>query len=130
MNDIETKLKRLQPAASGLNRDEILFQAGRATARPSRFWKGLALVLAISQVVTLAVWFARSSRQTPVEPVPTPAAVVPIEPVVDSVPASPLDPNSYWVLMHTTDLERRITPADDTQAPPRSPLNAGSRQFD
>jgi hypothetical protein len=47
------RLSAFTPDASALNRDALLFAAGRASARPSRRWQILAAVLAASQVITL-----------------------------------------------------------------------------
>jgi|SRR5882724_7940231 len=52
-------LSRFTPGAGGLDRDAILFAAGRASARPNRKWMALAGSLAASQLVTLALLWPR-----------------------------------------------------------------------
>lgn len=48
-------LSRFTPDAGGLDRDALLFAAGRASARPSRRWIALAGALAASQLLTLVL---------------------------------------------------------------------------
>jgi hypothetical protein len=43
-------------APSGLDRDALLFEAGRRSAPKSRLWPGVAGALACSQALMLAVW--------------------------------------------------------------------------
>ena len=76
------RLARFTPA--GLDRDALLFSAGRASARPDRRWQAIAALLAFAQVLTLA-WLLR--------PVPAPApqaahpAVAPAGPAPSSGPS-------------------------------------------
>lgn len=73
------KLSRFSPDASGLDRDALLFQAGRASAPPRRFWPAVAGILALSQAATLLYFLTRN---------PDPSA-----PVATSVPvAEPTTP--------------------------------------
>jgi hypothetical protein len=53
------RLSRFTPEGSGLDRDAILFAAGRASARPNRGWMALAGSLAVCQLVTLAILWPR-----------------------------------------------------------------------
>ena len=48
------RLSRFTPAA-GLDRDALLFAAGRASARPNRRWQALAAALAACQLLTLGL---------------------------------------------------------------------------
>ena len=43
------RLSRFTPDGAGLDRDSLLFAAGRASARPSRRWQALAAALAASR---------------------------------------------------------------------------------
>jgi hypothetical protein len=49
------RLSRFTPDTGGLDRDALLFAAGRASARPGRGWKTLAAVLAATQALSLAL---------------------------------------------------------------------------
>jgi hypothetical protein len=47
------RLSRFTPDAGGLDRDALLFAAGRSSARPNRGWKTLATLLASTQALSL-----------------------------------------------------------------------------
>jgi hypothetical protein len=49
------RLSRFTPETRGLNRDAVLFAAGRASARPNRVWVGLASLLAGTQALSLVL---------------------------------------------------------------------------
>jgi hypothetical protein len=73
-------LARFTPAAR-LDRDEVLFQAGRASARAGRLWKGAAALLLATNAATLAIWFLTPPRQVVVlESRPSPLPADPAEP--------------------------------------------------
>jgi len=50
------RLSRFTPDGSAIDRDGLLFAAGRASARPNRRWQLCVSGLAASQVVTLLLW--------------------------------------------------------------------------
>jgi hypothetical protein len=80
------RLSRFTPEGSGLDRDGLLFAAGRASARPNRRWVGLAAALAASQVLTLvSLW---PSAKTPA---PAPPAAFAL-PGPSDAPPPPRDP--------------------------------------
>src|SRR5262245_13822395 len=81
------RLSRFTPTAPGLDRDAILFAAGRRSARGSWLWKALAGLLAATQVLTLlALWPRPQPAGTSVSP---PAMVAPA-----AEPAPPPPPTS------------------------------------
>jgi hypothetical protein len=117
------RLSRFTPDAGQLDRDALLFAAGRASARPGRRWKVLAGALAASQVLTLVLLWPRAQLPGP-DALPSPFAIAP--PVAVQPPA-PEDPNSVaanWRL--------RIEPNDlppvvsDSFVPDDPPLRACS----
>ena len=55
------RLSRFTPDAGRLDRDALLFAAGRASARPNRGWMTLASLLAGSQALSLALLLPHSS---------------------------------------------------------------------
>lgn len=77
------KLRRLTPDAGRLDRDELLFRAGRASVPRGRFWMLLSLTLAASQAVTLW-WFTRPEPTAPVSPRPQAESVESVEPWPDA----------------------------------------------
>lgn len=85
--DVTDKLTRFTPVA--IDRDAMLFAAGRAAGRSSRGWKWLTLGLVATNAVTLAVLF----WPKPVL-VPTPTA----EPPPYTEPAEPVRPDPYSYL--------------------------------
>ncbi|QJW98334.1 hypothetical protein [Frigoriglobus tundricola] len=90
-------LARFTPA-SAVDPAELLFAAGRASARTHWGWKAAVGALALSNVALLAVLVFGSRDAAPV--VPSPLPIVPIEPapVSPSAPAPPADPWSYRAL--------------------------------
>jgi hypothetical protein len=74
-------LNRFTPNPGGLDRDALLFAAGRASARTSRVWKVAAGALAVSQLLTLMLLWPRPAPPA-VAPAPSPVAPAVIEPVV------------------------------------------------
>jgi hypothetical protein len=57
------RLSRFTPDAGRLERDALLFAAGRGSARPNRLWMTLAAVLASTQVLSLVLlWPQPMSR--------------------------------------------------------------------
>ena len=49
------RLSRFTPDAGGLNRDELLYAAGRSSARPNRVWMTVASLLAATQALSLVL---------------------------------------------------------------------------
>lgn len=86
-------LSRFTPDRAGLDRDALLFAAGRASARPNRRWIALAGALAVSQLLTLAGLWPRTLAPAPVPPVESLALP---EPSV--APQLPRDPAELGVL--------------------------------
>ncbi len=57
------RLSRFTPDAGKLDRDALLFAAGRASARPGRRWMALTGALAASQLLTLLFLWPRTPHQ-------------------------------------------------------------------
>ena len=120
------KLGQFTPVTK-LNRDELLFAAGRASARSPRVWKWLAGGLALAQSVTLAAWFYMTPLASPVVPTKPTSVEAPLR--NPDPPPLPPEPNSYL------ELTRRITenglprsvPGTNETGPLSPPLTAGSR---
>jgi hypothetical protein len=86
------RLSRFTPDGTGLDRDALLFAAGRASVRPSRRWQALAVALAASQLLTLVcLW-----PHTP--PSSAPSAAVAESPAIAPKPPVAPDPSALSVL--------------------------------
>jgi hypothetical protein len=75
------QLSRFTPDSTGLDRDGLLFAAGRASARPHRGWLALCSALAASQLLTVTLLWPRPA----VSPLPSGDAPA----VVKSQPPAP-----------------------------------------
>lgn len=106
---------------TSVDRDAILYAAGRASAPSRRPWQAACAGLVLLQVATVLAW-QRFPVPTPVvvEPVPEPL-VVPEEPR----PWQPPDPSSYLALMAHFDDPPPPLPSG-IFAPPGKPLTARS----
>jgi hypothetical protein len=54
------RLRRFSPDRVALDRDAVLFAAGRAAARPNRCWQALVGALAACQLISLGLLWPRS----------------------------------------------------------------------
>lgn len=84
MSDALTRLLgRFTPDAAGLDRDALMYQAGRSSVPSPARWKALAAMLALGQALTILLFLARpaSSPEPPVrsrsEPEVAPRSVPP-----------------------------------------------------
>jgi hypothetical protein len=116
------RLSRFTPDGSGLDRDALLFAAGRASVRPGRPWRALAGLLAASQLLTLVfLW-----PHTPAAPSVVHMPLVAVEPPSPSLP--PADPRSWTMNLRTlNELDDLPPPAvSDSLVPDDPPLRASS----
>jgi hypothetical protein len=97
LNTLADRLRGWQPSAGGLDRDRLIFEAGRAAglaeARVSfhkRFWP---LACAASLLLAAGFFMTRQPERVEVAEAPQP-----IRPIVEGLPISPIDPNSYLAL--------------------------------
>jgi hypothetical protein len=86
------RLSGFTPDAGRLDRDALLFAAGRSSARSPRGWKTLALLLAGTQSLSLAMLWPHPIRPggrsiLPVAAVPVPRAD--LQPPITETPVSP-----------------------------------------
>ena len=116
---LEDGLSRFTPSLGNLDRDAILFAAGRASARPGRKWSAVAALLALSQALTLALLVT-----TPTPPRPEPSA-----PTVPSIPSESviLRPEAVRDWQTAFDEAPYSPPAMDDLIPDEPPLHVSSR---
>jgi hypothetical protein len=115
------RLSRFTPDAGNLNRDALLFAAGRSSARPNRGWKSLALTLAGTQALTLV--FLRPAPTQPAGRLTiaganprAPAAAREPEPIVTSPTAG-----VWTVRTGLLEAQTRARPADNVTFIDREP---------
>jgi hypothetical protein len=74
MSEPFERLIRFTPDAGRLERDALLFAAGRASARPNRGWMTLAALLASTQVLSLVLLWPPAAPPGPGSPAPVAGA--------------------------------------------------------
>ena len=120
---LEERLSRFTPNATGLNRDALLFAAGRASARSRWHWPALAGVLAASQLLTFVCLWPRTQLSPPHE---TPfVASDSFREDRTPMPAPKPDPSEWRVLrqrMQDGDLDYSTPPSDEPMGPQEPPL--------
>lgn len=91
LGELETALARLTPSGGGLDRDALLFRAGKASARQRRWpWQAATGALALLAASLGAVLVLRPQPERVREIV---VVHVPVQaPVADQPPESPRDP--------------------------------------
>ena len=115
------RLSRFTPDAAGLDRDTLLFAAGRASARPNRRWQVITGALAVCQLLTLMGLWPR----TPPAPISPPTVAV--RPSELGPPLTPRDPSELGVLSERLLASEGnwIPPAEEgPMIAPEPPLNA------
>jgi hypothetical protein len=102
------RLSRFTADAGGLDRDSLLFLAGRASARSGWLWKMAAVLLATTQMATLVLLWPRAEQ-------PLPAPVISVPPVL--APETPLESRDDAARLLS--LQRRFldSPTDDLPPP-------------
>ena len=135
-SDFESRLARLRPAPVAIDRDRMIFEAGRAAGRADRrTWPGLALAAGLGLIACgLGGLLAREraartdleTRVAALAPAPTPIARAPI--LLDPGPPARLDPNSHFALTRLI-LDRGLDdfPGDCPLAPRRPAPNLPPR---
>jgi hypothetical protein len=89
------RLTRFTPDSGKLNRDELLFEAGRRSARPNQAWKTAASVLAVTQCLSLVLLLPASRPMPSVHSVVHNDAPAPASPLDDLRPASSVIDGSW-----------------------------------
>jgi hypothetical protein len=105
------RLIRFTPDAGELDRDALLFAAGRSSARPSRAWMMLATLLASTQTLSLVLLWPHPTP--PAGNFALPVAAVPEPPVTfDLRTAESRETSGPWSARRSlTELETEDRPA-------------------
>lgn len=95
------RLNRFTPDAGGLDRDTLLFEAGRASARPNGAWMGLSAVLASTQLLALVfLWPQSNPTLQTIHHVAAPSV---LPQASDTVLESPPLNSGIWSVRHQAD---------------------------
>ncbi len=92
------RLSQFTPDAGRLDRDALLFAAGRGSARPNRAWIALTAGLAGTQALSLALLWPHAAPPAAGLPVPM-AATAPSTAVAAAPAETPTGP-SLWTVRH------------------------------
>ena len=129
------RLTRFTPDAGKLNRDELLFEAGRRSTRPNRAWKTAASVLAVTQCLSLVLLVPGTRPVQSVDSVVQRQGPASSSSIEQLRPASSVIDGSWSLRSGPTDLDaerhlsRNVTLIDSGQSlraflrPPDSLLN-------
>jgi hypothetical protein len=112
--DVTRDLTAFTPA--GLDRDAVLFAAGRAAARRWAGWKWLAIGLVVTNAVTLGGLLWPRPTVDPSTPV-----VSPDQPPAEPPPAFTPEPYSYLALRHDAARPAAFDPGPSAPAEPLTP---------
>jgi hypothetical protein len=118
------RLSGFTPDAGRLDRDALLFAAGRRSARPNRGWMTLASVLAGTQALSLVLLWPRPAP--PAARFIVPVAAVPAPPADLAPPTSraPVGAGLRWARHSLMEAETPDRPADVTFIDRGPPLRA------
>ncbi|HEV8062395.1 MAG TPA: hypothetical protein VGP68_21125 [Gemmataceae bacterium] len=108
------RLSAFTPDGTGLDRDALLFAAGRAAAHVNRGWTTLACTLAASQLLTLVLFWPKS---------PAPMNIVSEESRVPSN-LTQIQPSSDREAGDFRALDSRAFAWRDGDLPPASPIES------
>lgn len=125
---LATRLSRFTPDASGLDRDALLFAAGRASVRPARGWVVLVGVLTASQLVTLVLFWLQAATPVAAPTTPPSRLATPRPPPADELaPADDRGAPNWANLRDETLAAEGNLPSPrpvDSPAPFKPPLHA------
>jgi hypothetical protein len=118
------RLSRFTPDRGGLDRDGLIFAAGRSSARPNRPWQALAGLLTGTQALLVVLLLTRAeppADRSSMRIAAVPAATPGLQPSAGSPEANP----GLWSARHRLDdPEPEDRPADtltliDSEPPPQ-----------
>jgi hypothetical protein len=105
------RLSRFTPDAGGLDRDFLLYAAGRASVRPNRTWIALAAALAVTQPLFLILLWPRTTPPAGHVAL-TSASRLPPPSTLHASTADRPDSAGLWSVRHNAlDLEHEDNPA-------------------
>lgn len=120
---IEKLLTGFTPDGTGLDRDGLLFAAGKASVRPHRGWRAATGLLAASQLLTLCLlWPAPGKHDLPLAQTPPPP---PLPQKTEQARAT--ETGEVWALtqqfLQSGNVDRRPSTTVDDLIPDAPPLH-------
>lgn len=121
---VEKLLTGFTPDGTGLDRDGLLFAAGKASVRPNRGWRAATGLLAASQMLTLfLLWPAPGQHNLPLAQMQPPSSMT-----GKTEQARATEPTEVGALtqefLRSENRENRYSPAVDSLVPDAPPLHA------
>ncbi len=113
-DEIIDRLSRFTPTAGGINRDALLFEAGRASVHPSRGWKVLATALVATQALSLALMLPHFAVDRPRGLPPTEFVAAPSTGHEPTATLASPDPRFWSAHLTLQQLDRVERSSDDT----------------
>lgn len=112
--DLARLLRRFTPQNRGLDRDALMFEAGRASVPSPMRWKALTAVFALGQVLTLLLLLFQPARVAPQTESPQPAVAPGWSPTLTPSPSALEDTWAAYRHLGEFDLNRppSVTTAD------------------
>jgi hypothetical protein len=107
------RLSKFTPDAGKLDRDAMLFAAGRASARPNRRWVTLTALLAGTQALSLTLLWPHPALLVGPMPVQV-ASVATTATAQESALAEALANPRIWTARHSLDESNLLERPDDT----------------
>lgn len=119
------KLAQFTPDAASIDHAEILFRAGRASARTPRIWKIALIGLLLSNAATASLLVVRDRQPSSVPAADQPGFRSPIDPQPDpATPKPPISSESPWSIGM---LNRTLDPDSAPNEEPIAGLTAPHR---
>ena len=109
------RLSRFTPHAGGLDRDSLLYAAGRASARTNRTWIALTAALAVTQPLSLILLWPHPAPPAASFALPTASRPSPLSAQERWIADSSESPGLWSVRHRVLDSERQ-----DDPVPPRA----------
>lgn len=126
LTGLEASLARLRPQVGGLNRDQVLFRAGQASAGRSWGWPAAALSFGVAIILAVA-WWHQPSLEPEIRivyvPQPAPPAPPPVSPEVTRPQTKPGSPPELAYL-HLREQVLRLGVDGLPPLPPLPPASA------
>jgi hypothetical protein len=110
------RLSQFTPDPGNLDRDQLIFEAGRRSVPPPRGWQTLAGLLCVAQVLTLVFYWPRALP--PTEPAQGPPSL----PTVIEPSSPPSTRPDLWLLSNQLREGTLPPPSDEPLAPDPPPL--------